>query len=168
MTAQNWWHEQVAVARAIAYVAHKRQRRAGTPSEPYIDHVQRVAARTLLDSTCGLPAVCVAWLHDVIEDTPIDANDLAALGVDARVVRAVTLLTHPHGITDDAYRAYIERIVDESERWAWGRWARAVKIADAHDNLASVPALVAAEQHKLAGRLNVRYRAALRLLGAST
>lgn len=147
---------QVAVARAIAIVAHKDQERLGHPSEPYIEHLRRVA------DACSGPAVCVAWLHDVLEDTSVQPRDLAAAGVAAPVVDAVQMLTHPHNITTVDYLEYIANLKRYND--ATGGWARAVKLADLADNLASVPRLRAAGLDRLALRLDDRYRAAQSIL----
>jgi (p)ppGpp synthase/HD superfamily hydrolase len=143
---------QTGLACTIAYVAHKGQKRAGLPPEPYFEHVRRVAA-----AFPPSPEKCVAYLHDVVEDTPVGFDDLNELGVDSDVVRAVALLTHAHGITNDEYAAYVKRL-------ARSPLARAVKVADLADNLGAVNRLLASGQPELAVRLGRRYSAALEIL----
>jgi hypothetical protein len=71
--------EQVALARGIATAAHLGQ--VDKIGVPYVQHPRRVAER--LPTARGQ---AVAWLHDVIEDTRLDAEDLLAAGVDPDVV----------------------------------------------------------------------------------
>ena len=68
-----------------------------------------------------------AVLHDTIEDTELEADDLAEAGYPAEVVDAVDCLTHRDGET---YEAYIERV-------ATNEIARRVKIVDVTENLAN-------------------------------
>lgn len=90
---------QSQLAEAIARAAHAKQTdRAG---RPYIEHVERVAAGV---EPADAP---VAWLHDVLEDTPITASDLAAQGIDARVIDAVEAITRHDDEAPDAYYARV-------------------------------------------------------------
>ena len=90
---------QSQLAEAIARAAHAGQTdRAG---RPYIEHVERVAAGVE-------PAdAAVAWLHDVLEDTPITAGDLAAQGVDPEVIEAVEAITRHDDEHPDGYYARV-------------------------------------------------------------
>ena len=56
--------------------------------DDYIHHIERVVA--LVE---GEEAKAVAWLHDVLEDTKVSADDLLAAGVSETVVEAVRVLT---------------------------------------------------------------------------
>lgn len=49
------------------------------------------------------------FLHDVIEDSSITANDLLAAGIPVGVVNALTLLTHNKA---EDYYEYVQRIID--------------------------------------------------------
>lgn len=155
MTGRQWWDDQIALAKAVAYVAHKGQRRV---TEPQIEHVRRVVA-----GCATQPARCAAWLHDVVEDTPITIFDLGQLGFDVRIIRTVRMLTHREGITTAEYLTSIERMVRESETWAWAAWAREVKRADVRDNLSTLPGL-SGDYPRMVGLLLPRYRKALELL----
>lgn len=62
-------------AKLIAEVAHFTQRRKYT-NEPYIEHCRRVAEMAGRAGVCG-NAVAAAWLHDVVEDTPITLDFIA-------------------------------------------------------------------------------------------
>lgn len=137
--------EQVELARRIATAAHAgRTDKAG---RPYIAHPQRVAAR--LDD---LQARAVAWLHDVIEDTEVTAEDLRTQGVDDEIVAAVLLLTRTGD--DDTYYARI----------AADPMAREVKLADIADN--TDPVRTALLDPATRDRLAAKYTNARRALGA--
>jgi (p)ppGpp synthase/HD superfamily hydrolase len=112
---------EVVLAERIARAAHGGhvKRRTG---ELVIHHVERVVG--MVD---GDRARAVAWLHDVIEDTNLTADDLLRRGVSAAAVDAVLLLTRE---ADVDYAKYIERI-----RASGNELARTVKIADLRDHL---------------------------------
>jgi len=90
----------VADAREFAWAMHKSQKdKAGLP---YLGHLERVQARLLamLDKVHDIQrseARQIAWLHDVIEDTPYTADDLLDEGFHRDVVNAVKLLSKPPG-----------------------------------------------------------------------
>ncbi|MYW05281.1 HD domain-containing protein [Streptomyces sp. SID3343] len=71
---------------ALARAAHDGQLDKG--GHPYITHPLRV-----MDNVDGIPARMAAVLHDVIEDTPVGADQLRAAGVPARIVDAVIALS---------------------------------------------------------------------------
>jgi len=110
-------------AHAIAATAHADQTdKAGVP---YIDHPRRVSIRVCHYAPNGLTeaAQAVAWLHDVVEDTPITLQDLTEHFPPA-IVTAVDALTHrAHETREDYY-----------QRIAANTLARAVKQADIDDN----------------------------------
>ena len=54
----------VRKAEDIARMAHAEQ--VDKAGQPYIGHIERVAARVTSDE-----AKCVAWLHDVLEDSDV-------------------------------------------------------------------------------------------------
>lgn len=49
------------------------------------------------------------FLHDVIEDTDVTADDMLAAGIPVGVVNALKLLTHSKG---EPYHDYVQRIID--------------------------------------------------------
>lgn len=116
-------HHQIETCERIAREAHAGQTRRG--GEPYIEHPRRIA------ESLGVPHMaCVAWLHDVLEDTDLTAKDLLAMDVNESTVRIVQELTHQ---VDEPYDAYIERIRAGSSE------ARTIKICDLVDNLTDDP-----------------------------
>jgi len=113
-------------AELLAERAHRGQRRP--TGEPLIDHVRRVAAAT--------PefARSVAWLHEVLEWTPVSEEELLAEGLTDDELRALRLLTRTvvHG-SESGYVAHIAMIARAGG--PAGSLARAVKVSDLDDRL---------------------------------
>ena len=124
MTAVPLWHEAVG----FACRAHAGQLRKDGLT-PYVSHVVRVAltVRDLFgcdDEAC----LAAALLHDVIEDTPADYDDiLEAFG--PTTADAVAALTKDMRLPEDER----ERLYDEGLVRADWR-AKLIKLADVHDN----------------------------------
>ncbi|PVE19200.1 HD domain-containing protein [Arthrobacter sp. Bz4] len=108
---------EVAAAKAIAVIAHRGQE--DKIGMAYIDHPRRVAARLSEPRE-----VAAAWLHDVIEDCEISAQDLLVADISQDVVDAVELLTRTESVSKDNYYRAIRR----------NPIALAVKLADIADN----------------------------------
>ena len=92
---------------------------------PYISHPEAVAKLVQGDDL----AEAIAWLHDVLEDTAIKAQDLASLGLPREVIARVELLTKSDGLE---YEQYLGRIKRDPV-------AKRVKIADMLANLGDRP-----------------------------
>lgn len=119
------WHRAVGLAARL----HAGQMRKDGKT-PYVAHPYRVAMIVREVFGCG-DEVCLAaaLLHDVIEDTPGDFDDVASCaGVEtARVVAALTKDMR----LPEAER---ERVYDETI--AGGCWrTKLLKLADCYDNL---------------------------------
>lgn len=84
-------YTQSELAQSIAAAAHKGQ--VDKAGKPYIEHPAHVAA-----SVQGDAAKAVAWLHDVVEDTPLTFADLREKGVAPEVIEALKLLTHDESV----------------------------------------------------------------------
>lgn len=113
----------VARARALAARAHAGQ--VDKAGAPYIGHPGRVAVHVAQHAGAGdlEAARAVAWLHDVVEDTPVTLAELAQQ-FPAGIVAAVDAMTKRAGEERDAYY----------ERVRANPIARAVKHADLDDN----------------------------------
>ena len=103
-------------AMQIAYEAHHGQ--TDKSGIPYIFHPYHLAEQ-MKDEY----AVCVALLHDVLEDTDYTREALAA-EFPAEVMAALDLLTHEKGVP---YLEYVEKIKGND-------LARTVKLADLTHN----------------------------------
>ena len=139
--------EQASRAQAIAVIAHRGQKdKLGVD---YIYHPLGVAMR--FDPLEDTLECCAAWLHDVLEDTDITADDLELAGIHPEVIEVVELLTRRDGEGDE----YYWRIAQNDS-------ARAVKIADIIDN--TDPARLGALDEETQDRLHVKYAHALQML----
>lgn len=113
---------------------------------PYIFHPYHLAEQ-MEDEY----AVCVALLHDVLEDTDYPREALA-LEFPPEVMEAVDLLTHKEGVP---YLEYVEKIKPNP-------LARTVKLADLTHNCDSTRADLAGPDAQL--RLEEKYRKAFEIL----
>jgi len=120
--------------RAVAYACFKHRHQLRKDGRtPYVSHVMRVAMTIRQVFGFDDPAtIAAAFLHDTIEDTTTDYDDLAELfGKDvANLVAAMTKnAALPEPIREPAYDAQL----------AQADWrARLIKLADAYDNLCDV------------------------------
>jgi (p)ppGpp synthase/HD superfamily hydrolase len=118
------WKLTADVAEDVARAAHAGQ--IDKAGRPYIGHVERVVAAVPTDE-----AKAVAWLHDVIEDTPIGPGQLWDKGIDWGTILSVRTLTkRPDERGNDGYAAYIDRVIASDDRIAI-----VVKLADIRDHL---------------------------------
>jgi len=117
--ANIFYSEAVKQALNMAYSAHHKQLdKAGIP---YIFHPFHIAQQ-MTDET----AICVALLHDVLEDSSITVKDLEKQGIAVEVIAALRLLKHEESVP---YIDYIQRIKDSGNTIAI-----AVKLADLRHN----------------------------------
>ncbi len=118
----------VTRAASFAARAHEHQKRRDGRT-PYFAHCARVA---LIVRDCGCEdeqVISAAFLHDAIEDTTCDYDELASAFGDevARIVASMT----KNMILPEA-----EREAEYDARLAAGPWqARLIKLADQVDNL---------------------------------
>lgn len=139
---------QVARAEAIAVAAH-----TGAVDKLGVDYIQHPAAVSRhFDPNTQTLEHCAAWLHDVVEDTTVDAERLRLAGVHAEIVEVVELLTRHEGAGDEYY-----------ERIAAHPAARAVKFADIAHN--TDPGRAAELDGEARTRLRKKYEHALDVLG---
>lgn len=119
---------------AISYAAraHRHQLRKDGKT-PYVAHVLRVTLTLMHTFGCDDPiAIQAAILHDTIEDTTTDYEDIASRFGDD-VARCVAALTKTMALPEQ------EREAEYDRRLAAGPWqARLVKLADTYDNLCDV------------------------------
>ncbi len=134
---------------AIILATDAHRDRCDEAGRPYIWHPLRVALR-LDDRLAQMAAV----LHDVVEDTPMTAEDLRRGGCPESVVVAVEALTKRAG---EDYLAFIDRLAADP-------LARVVKLADLADNLDDGRlALLPREEQ---ARLRAKYEPAMARLSA--
>ncbi|MER8188331.1 HD domain-containing protein [Kitasatospora sp. NPDC094015] len=131
----------------LAADAHAGQLDKG--GAPYVAHVRAVAAGV---APFGVGLQMAALLHDVLEDTPLTAEDLLRAGVPAAVVATVRRVTREPGVD---YQEMLRALVTD-------QGATLIKIADnAHNSRPDRSAqLPDADRERLAAR----YRAARLIL----
>lgn len=141
--------DPIATADAIAAEAHAGQ--VDQAGMPYVGHVRRVASYV---DRANTDAVVAALLHDVIEDTGIDAAELKDRGIPQPAIDAIELLTRRD---DQPSAIYYQRIKNHPT-------AREVKLADLADN--TDPDRLAALTESDRARLTEKYGDAYAALGA--
>ncbi len=104
-------------AMKIAFEAHKNQ--MDKNCIPYIYHPVHLAEQMTDEST-----ICVALLHDVVEDTNMTFEQLANEGFTDEIIDALKLMTHDKAVP---YMEYVEKIKTNPI-------ATAVKLADLRHN----------------------------------
>ena len=124
-------------AMKIAYNQHHGAKdKAGLP---YIFHPYHLAEQMGDDEY----AICVALLHDVVEDTPMTFENLEREGFPEEIIVALKCLTHEDCIP--YLGAYIERIKANP-------LARKVKLADLEHNLDSTRLPLAKNEYEKMNR----------------
>lgn len=123
--------------------------------DSFFNHLTRVAAGV---KGLGEQYEHAAWMHDLIEDTPITIEDLDEMGYHFDIITAVELLTKQKG---EKYSDYIDRLIASGNKIAL-----AVKISDQQDN--TNPKRFAVLPHFMRGALQKRYAGVMpRLLEAA-
>ena len=105
------------IALKICFEAHKEQ--SDKSGLPYVFHPFHLAEQMTSEEAC----VC-ALLHDVMEDTPITAEDLVQMGIPREYTEVLSLLCHKEGVP---YMDYVRAL-------SKNKTAREVKIADLRHN----------------------------------
>jgi (p)ppGpp synthase/HD superfamily hydrolase len=135
MRHENFDNGILLIARAADFAAraHVRQRRKGDAAEPYVNHLSEVAL-LLTEATGGqdAPLIAAGWLHDTLEDTATEREELEALfGPDVAAIVAE--------VTDDKSLKKAERKRMQVETApSKSPQARMLKIADKTSNLLSI------------------------------
>ena len=101
----------------LCFDAHKDQ--VDKSGLPYVFHPFHLAEQMRTEDE-----VCVALLHDVIEDTDYTIDDIRSAGMPKPVIDALLLLTHDSAVP---YMDYVASLADNE-------LARAVKMADLRHN----------------------------------
>ena len=105
------------IALKLCYEAHAGQ--LDKSGLPYVFHPFHLAEQMQTEHE-----VCVALLHDVMEDTPLTADDLVAAGIPQEYVGTLRLLTHDKRVP---YLDYVQSLAHDPV-------ARKVKMADLRHN----------------------------------
>jgi (p)ppGpp synthase/HD superfamily hydrolase len=144
-------------AAALAARAHRQQLRKDGAT-PYVSHPFRVAMTVRDLFGCADPvALAVALLHDTIEDTTVDYDDIL-VQFGAEVADCVAALTKNKALREDL------REPEYDQRLAHADWrARLVKLADTFDNLSDLDSSNGADRASRLRRLISRCERAMQL-----
>lgn len=137
----------LTLERAIALAAEAHAGQTDKAGVPYILHPLRV-----MQAQPTTEARIVGVLHDVVEDTPVTLDHLAAMGAPDAVLRGLEAVTRR---ADESYVAFVARAGADP-------LGRPVKIADLRDNVDLSRIKTPTDRDH--ARLD-RYRAALTALG---
>jgi len=111
--------KMIKTAMKIAFDAHKEQ--VDKVGLPYIYHPIHLAEQ--MDDEVS---ICVALLHDVVEDTNISFEDLIEQGISNEVIITLRLLSHDNEVQ---YMDYIQNIKNSGDVVAIS-----IKLADLKHN----------------------------------
>jgi (p)ppGpp synthase/HD superfamily hydrolase len=129
----------VTKAHAYAAKAHEGVFRNWS-GEPYIEHCARVAG-SLVELGFDPDVIAAAYLHDVIEDCPVSAAELAA-EFSPRIAALVVEVTNPKKIPG---MSKADRLAGIVRHLAASSYAGAsIKLADMLDNSSNVSAVAPA------------------------
>lgn len=141
-------------ARAEAFAREKHAGQTDKLGVAYVHHLEDVARRVTGQADA---VVCIAWLHDSVEDTDATLEEIEALfGPDVR--DGVEAMTKQEG--EDYFAAYLPRLQRNPG-------AVLVKIADSSHNLGKAH-LLAANDPVRAGQLETKYMRVMSTLGVET
>lgn len=141
MSVPLWQHAASFAARVHRHALRK------DGETPFIAHPFRVALTVRQEFGCDDPvALAAALLHDTIEDTNTDYDDLLE-GFGAEVADAVAALTKNKSLPEP------DREAEYDARLARADWrARLVKLADAFDNLSDPSGATPGSRERLLSR----------------
>ena len=101
----------------LCFLAHRDK--TDKSGLPYVFHPFHLAEQMETEDE-----VCVALLHDVMEDTDYTVDDMRAIGMPEQVIEALLLMTHNPSVQ---YMDYVANLANNP-------LARTVKIADLRHN----------------------------------
>jgi hypothetical protein len=119
-------------ALAFAAEAHRNHRRKGASQEPYINHLIEVLDLVASVDSDDMDVLIAALLHDVLEDTPTDYDELIAR-FGERVAHIVQ--ENSDDMTLPKPERRLARLASISKK---SREARLVKFADIISNLRAI------------------------------
>ena len=109
------------MAKIIAREAHKGQKRLD--GKDYITHPEAVANMFKNEDY-----KVVAWLHDVLEDSDLQPENLAERGIPRNLIQSIVYLTR---LPKENYKNYILKVTEDEI-------ATKVKIADLKHNISTL------------------------------
>jgi len=145
--------QRIKDAYALAFEAHKNQKRKS--GEPYIIHPIAVAAIAAEELELDANTVIAAFLHDVVEDTPYEVDDIRRLFGDdvAFLVDAVTKrkkANYENTKQVDNYKQILDSVHYDIR-------ALLVKLSDRLHNMRTLDSMRPDKQMKIAGETDFFY-----------
>lgn len=122
------------MAAAVANFAHRGQLRDN--KRPYITHPARVAGQVLLHYCATEEWGAIAYLHDVLEDTKLTAENLR-VKFSPFVVGTVIELTNQ--FTDKTERRAVRKTRERERLGTVSQAGKIIKMLDREDNLLEMP-----------------------------
>lgn len=90
--------------KAIVLASNRHDGQFDKGGQPYILHVLKVMHYT---KSSDEELLCIAVLHDIIEDTDTTYVELIEMGFTERIVQGVMCMTKQRGQTYEAYKAQV-------------------------------------------------------------
>jgi GTP diphosphokinase / guanosine-3',5'-bis(diphosphate) 3'-diphosphatase len=116
---------QIKQAVRLAKKFHAGQVRKGPKGDAFYNHPRRVCKSYLAFKNKSISGVVAALCHDLVEDTPLDLDELGQIfGPDVRQI--VFNLTKPDSVSSSEYA---ENFFD------WGLESKKIKLCDIEDNI---------------------------------
>ena len=109
------------LSKAIALAAEKHKGQFDKAGKPYILHTLKVMHYTKSEDN---EILCIAVLHDIVEDTDVTYAYLKEIGFSDRIVNAIKCLTKVKGET---YEEYKQKVMSNKDSCV-------VKLADLRHN----------------------------------
>jgi GTP diphosphokinase / guanosine-3',5'-bis(diphosphate) 3'-diphosphatase len=153
--------EDIRAAFELAAEAHHGQRRKA--GEPYIMHPIEVARICVEEIGLGATAVICALLHDVVEDTPVEAIDIKKQFGD-RIARIVDGLTKLDGL-HDRESPQAENLSKVLKAMLFDVRVVLIKMADRLHNLRTIKSMPYHKQLKIAAETSYIYTPLAHRLG---
>ena len=153
--------EDIRAAFELAAEAHHGQRRKA--GEPYIMHPIEVARICVEEIGLGATAIICALLHDVVEDTPVEAIDIKKQFGDliARIVDGLTKLDGLH----DKESPQAENLSKVLKAMLFDVRVVLIKMADRLHNLRTIKSMPYHKQLKIAAETSYIYTPLAHRLG---
>lgn len=116
------------IEKTIEFIKKAHEGQVDKAGLPYYTHPIRVM--NLLPEDASLEEKLVALLHDVIEDTHLEAHDLYEAGYSETIINAVRIITRYDDTKHLTYQEWIDFIISTGNTIAMR-----VKLADNLDNM---------------------------------
>ncbi len=153
---------KLRAAYELAREAHSSQRRKS--GEPYIIHPIAVARIASEELSLDVNSVMAAFLHDVVEDTPITIEEIEAQ-FDKDVAYLVKVLTKEEKSDNDGESKQVDNFRRMLESINYDIRALLIKLSDRLHNMRTLSSMRPEKQMKIAGETDYFYAPLANRLG---